>query len=555
MNVLAISILMFTFFLIYKVIYEYILESKSKNKLIKDYECTIDKFINKYYKAILFIFVVIIFISRIYKFGEIPNEIGNDEAGSAYDAYCLANYGVDRYLNKYPVYLTNYGDGQSPLFSYLIMLFIKLIGFNIYAIRLPELILYIIEIIVSYLIASKFKDKRTALLFTFLIITCPWHIMASRVGLDCNLFSPLFMIDIWLLLNAKHDYNYIISGLFVGITLYTYAISWVIVPIFLLVFIIYMLMLKKINFKQIMLLGIPIILFAIPLIYMILLNKGVFNKTDFGMFSIPKLYLFRSSEINIKNIWKYGMENIQTIFLNNNRTIYYFETPFFIIGCIELIKETIVSIKEKEFDFNSLMFIVFVSMLITNFMIRIESINKGNVLYVLILYIVTIGMLTVCRKSLLLSITNILIILVLFFYFERFYYLEYINYTGRCQDNKIYEISRIIEEDVQNENSKKIFYTNNKVTPYIYTLIANKVSPYDFYNTMLTSEGLNVIGYENYRFINEDNMLAYDKIIENRQDEDYIFIIDKGYKEIISKLINAGYASWEYKSYVILRNY
>ena len=76
----------------------------------------IDNFINSHYKIILAVFFILVFITRIYKFGEIPSFIQVDEAGAAYDAYCLAEYGVDRYLNSYPLYLINFGGGQSVLF-------------------------------------------------------------------------------------------------------------------------------------------------------------------------------------------------------------------------------------------------------------------------------------------------------------------------------------------------------------------------------------------------------------------------------------------------------
>lgn len=150
---------------------------------------SIDEFCEKNYKKILFIFIILIIISRIYKFGELPKALGLDEAGTAYDSYCIANYGVDRYLNSFPLYLINFGGGQSALYAYISAIFIKIFGANIITYRLPTLIVFCIGIICSYLLISEYKNKKTALLFTFLIIICPWHIIYSRIGLDCNLLS------------------------------------------------------------------------------------------------------------------------------------------------------------------------------------------------------------------------------------------------------------------------------------------------------------------------------------------------------------------------------
>ena len=72
-------------------------------------------FVEKHYKIIWLVFAIILFFTVIFKFGEIPTYIGVDEAGMAYDAFCLAEYGTDRSQNSYPLYLTNFGQGQSSL--------------------------------------------------------------------------------------------------------------------------------------------------------------------------------------------------------------------------------------------------------------------------------------------------------------------------------------------------------------------------------------------------------------------------------------------------------
>ena len=58
-------------------------------------------------------------VVRMIALGEIPQGLHVDEAGMAYDAYCYANYGVDRYLYPNPIYLINYGSGQRVLYMYL----------------------------------------------------------------------------------------------------------------------------------------------------------------------------------------------------------------------------------------------------------------------------------------------------------------------------------------------------------------------------------------------------------------------------------------------------
>ena len=72
--------------------------------------------------------VCIVVFMHVYKICDIPFGLNVDEAGAAYDALNIARYGVDRWLNSYPVYFTNYGDGQNALYIYMTAILIKFSG-------------------------------------------------------------------------------------------------------------------------------------------------------------------------------------------------------------------------------------------------------------------------------------------------------------------------------------------------------------------------------------------------------------------------------------------
>ena len=508
----------------------------------------LDNFINSHYKIILAIFLVLVFITRIYKFGEIPSFIQVDEAGAAYDAYCLAEYGIDRYQNSYPLYLINFGGGQSALYAYATIPFIKLFGANIVAYRLPELLFFLMGILVCYILINKVKDKKTALLYAFLIIISPWNIEASRQGLDCNLLAPMFMLDLLLLINAKKNYQYIIAGISIGITLYTYCLSWLLIPAFLAVYIIYMLIIKKINFKQIILMGIPIAIFAIPLIYLLLLNKGYASRTNFGIFTIPKLFSFRQGEISISNIFKYGKYTLKTIFCDQYG-MYIVQIPLFIIGFIVGIKEFIKSIKTKEFNFTGLITIVFAVLLICNILVTVGTLNRANILYLPMLYIITIGIIELSKGSRCTFISIIALLIVLFTLFEVSYY-NLDNENGRWSyypytDKEIYEITKKLENDDETKDVKKYFTISNKAEVYIYTMLVNLPSPYELkFKTFQRVEN-----YGEYNFI-------YDKIItEEMIKGKSIIIVNKKQSDVIEGLEKRNFSKEETEFYCIMRNF
>lgn len=508
----------------------------------------LDNFINSHYKIILAIFLVLVFITRIYKFGETPSFIQVDEAGAAYDAYCLAEYGIDRYQNSYPLYLINFGGGQSVLYAYATIPFIKLFGANIVAYRLPELLFFLMGILVCYILINKVKDKKTALLYTFLIIISPWNIEASRQGLDCNLLAPMFMLDLLLLINAKKNYQYIIAGISIGITLYTYCLSWLLIPAFLVVYIIYMLIIKKINFKQIILIGIPIAIFAIPLIYLLLLNKGYASRTNFGIFTIPKLFSFRQGEISISNIFKYGEYSLKTIFCDQYG-MYIVQIPLFIIGFIVGIKEFIKSIKTKEFNFTGLITIVFAVLLICNILVTVGTLNRANILYLPMLYIITIGIIELSKGSRCTFISIIALLIVLFTLFEVSYY-NLDNENGRWSyypytDKEIYEITKKLENDDETKDVKKYFTISNKAEVYIYTMLVNLPSPYELKFKTFQK----VDNYGEYNFI-------YDKIItEEMIKGKSIIIVNKKQSDVIEGLEKRNFSKEETELYCIMKNF
>lgn len=63
----------------------------------------------KWYWVIFVILLIIAIFTRIYKLDTLLEGLHVDEVGMGYDAFCIAGYGVDRYLNPFPVYMINYG--------------------------------------------------------------------------------------------------------------------------------------------------------------------------------------------------------------------------------------------------------------------------------------------------------------------------------------------------------------------------------------------------------------------------------------------------------------
>lgn len=526
----------------------FLIETKTKNSFK---EIDIDCFVNKHHKKILLVLFILVIISRFYEFGKLPLAIGIDEAAAAYDSYCLANYGIDRALNSFPIYLVNFGGGQSVLYTYLNVLLIKLTGMdNILISRLPALIFFTVSIIIGYKLVKKKENKKNALLFALLITVSQWQIIQSRFGLDCNLLGPLFILDLYLLENAKKNYHYIFAGISIGVTLYTYSVSWIIIPLFLVVWGAYNLYVKEVEIKQLIIMGSVILLFAIPLLYFILVNKGYVSKTQFGIFTIPKMPQWRGGEIGISNIFNHGMKSIGKIF-GSPYTMYYFEIIFFIIGIIIGIKKTVESIRKKEYSFTAIMTLSFIILFISNLLVDIQANNRANILYLLILYFATIGIIETIKNKRIMWIILLISYIALFIIFEIFYYTDY----SLKEESKFSDISSSqIVEYMNNNNidAEEVFIYNNtdenkaaviNYNNYIYYAYLKRISPYIFNETLETE---NVVFRANNKvYINETAKVDkyYFNYIESDivYKEDRIYIVDEYFDGIVKKLKNTEY--------------
>lgn len=543
-----ISLIVLILLLGYSVIKKYFNEKRGNTN--ENSEIKVEEFFNRHYKKIWLLFIVILFFTVVYKFGKIPTYLGCDEAGMAYDAYCISEYGTDRYMNQYPLYLTNFGQGQSVLCAYLAAFFIKILGPNVIAYRMPMIFVYILSVIVSYLMVSKFKNKKLALLFTFLIITCPWNIYNARMALDCNLYLGMFMIALYFMTRADKTYQFFIAGIFIGLNLYTYILSWISLPIFLIVWIIYMLYLKKINWKQIIVMGIPIAILAAPLIYFLLLNYGIVRQTDIGIFSLPILDTFRADQIAPLNIFKTGLESLKTIFLQE-KTIYLMYVPLFIIGFILSFKNVAKSIKKRKFDLTTIMVIAFSSLLIGLLFTNIPTANKANVLYFLILYFVAIAIIKICENS---YLSKVIILVTIFILTVNFQW-DYITKSGVSgdiwyEDRYLYSLTEKIEANSEYKDKQKYILTN-KAAPYIYVLLGSRISPEEYVATEKRVDYGNRIETTkvgDYNFIYQEQ--EFESALNSNEDK--IFVIMKPFKYYIDKLIEYGYERQDYGYYVVL---
>lgn len=314
-------------------------------------------------RVIYFFMGLLAVFMHFYKLGSVPYGLHIDEAGMAYDAFCLANYSVDRYLNHLPVYLTNFGGGQSALYGYLTAGLIKLTGMlNPWIIRLPGALIGMLGYFSGIGIVRKCLGEKWGLLTSFFMAIFPYFIMQSRFGLDCNLLLGISIFGVWMLLRAeekKKTCYFVLAGIVWGICYYTYALGYIGSTLFLGSLLVYWLYHKKITWKQAFCFGIPILLMVWPLVLMLIINSLGMEKVVIGPFTVPRLPEYRGGELTLDDVWGrfrtvwksiLTRDNLSYNALDHFYTMYVISIPFAVIGAIKMIVDMIKDIIRHRYS-------------------------------------------------------------------------------------------------------------------------------------------------------------------------------------------------------------
>lgn len=355
--------------------------------------------------------------TRIWNICDLPSGYNIDESSMAYDAWCIANYGVDRNLVSMPLWLINYGGGQSPLYCYLCVILFKIFGFHYGLIRVPAIIFSVLTVVFSSLTMREIvKDNKgpqkdympvaTAILVTI----CPCFVLLGRIGLDCNLMLGTATIYIYILIkqmsrDTLKKSGYILAGFSGAVVLYSYSLSHIVIPLFLLFTFIYSIRTKKMKIKGWLIMGLTMFILAIPAILEHFVNAFDLGDIHIFKFTIPRMTIDRSREFYIPSAE--GFKKLLTsIFVGEGWTVYssipgiknaYSLTVIlFAIGFVGVLVALVRSIIKREYKVECIVFFFFLSEFILGLCID-SNVNRINAIFSSVIIIAVYGI-EVIRK-------------------------------------------------------------------------------------------------------------------------------------------------------------
>lgn len=298
----------------------------------------------------LLLILALSFAFRVFFLGTVPNGLWQDETTTGYDAYSLAENLRNQYGDVLPLFSKAFSDHNESFYRFVAAIFVKILGLSVFTIRLPAAVAGILTVYALYLLVKEEFGTAMGLTSACLLAISPWHVVLSRIAFRAILFPCVFCFGVFLFLKGRKNPLYLpISAFILGLSLYTYSAARAVVPVFVLgLIIIYGKDLLH-HKKYAVISG---VLFA-----GIFIALAFFWFSPKGMARANSLLTFNLSEI-IRNYWSYfspsylfseGDLNIRHS-PSNIGQLYYIEFITLFTGLFFLIKNILVSQKERRFE-------------------------------------------------------------------------------------------------------------------------------------------------------------------------------------------------------------
>ncbi|MBQ8217402.1 MAG: glycosyltransferase family 39 protein [Oscillospiraceae bacterium] len=428
----------------------------------------------KYGRLCFWLILALGIFARAFQFGSIPAGINQDEAFAAYEAWSLLKYGVDTAGYHNPVYLTAWGSGMNALESYLMMPFIALFGLEVWAIRMPQLIVAILSIWVVYLLVRRLVNEKAGLIAMLMLAICPWHILMSRWGLESNMAPGFLLFGLYFFVKGLEKPEFLpLSALMYGLSLYAYATYWIYIPFIILFQLIYAIACGKIRFDRYLVLsGVVLAALATPLLLFLAINNGYMEEIILPFMSIPKILYMRTSEISFEEKAR-KLELIKDIFVEQSDgwiwnspskfgLFYFISAPFAIFGLCYCIVRIVKCIREKRFCPEVFVLIQLLIALPQLILVKI-NVNKVNILFIPIVILIALGIYFACSLTFRHVLTAVIgIYLVLFAGFEHYYFTEY---NDECNPHFDYGMEEALE--LAMEKGDRVYFEPGTYYPKI----------------------------------------------------------------------------------------
>jgi len=118
----------------------------------------------------------------------------------------------------------------SNLYLYYVLLVFKVFGTGYFGLKMVSVLPAIAGVIAMYFLFREISNAPVAFLSALFAAVSQWHVTISRWGWDAVLMCLLQLVSYWLLLRGfktGRKWHLVLSGVLMGLCLYTYIASWI----------------------------------------------------------------------------------------------------------------------------------------------------------------------------------------------------------------------------------------------------------------------------------------------------------------------------------------
>lgn len=260
-------------------------------------------------RKLLLLILLIALVLRFVRLGSLPPSLSWDEVAWGYNAYSLGIDGKDEFGRFLPIdYIESFGDFKPPVYAYLDVLPVKLLGLNEFSVRVPSALFGTLTVLLTYLLVKQIfinsKNKNLyAILSALILAVSPWHFMLSRAAFEANVatfFIILGVLFFFKAVNEKKWYLILAVSSFV-ISLYTFNTARIVSPL-LLLFLMFVFRKKILISKKELLISITIgILLFLPMFKFIFSPQASLRFREVNIFSDSSVVALTNTEIQNDN--------------------------------------------------------------------------------------------------------------------------------------------------------------------------------------------------------------------------------------------------------------
>lgn len=507
----------------------------------------------KKYWLIIAILVLATFL-RFWKLDSYP-ALNADEAAIGYNAYSLIQTGMDEHSNSWPIHFQSFNDYKPGLYFYIVLPFVKFMGLNEWAVRVPGAAFGVLTVLVLYLLTKELKIGNSleignwkleiGEIAAFFLAISPWHIQFSRGGWEVNTATFFMVLGVLMFLKAIKKpsvLSFIFSLLPFALSLYTYHAARVVTPLLaigLLVIFRNEIFIKK-NLKLLIISFSILVILLTPLARDLFSSNALSRAAGVGLFADPgpinRINEQRGEhgtpnslfgKVIHNKVVNYGLafaenwsahyhglflflsgDDIQRDKVPETGQMYLLDVIFVLIG----LSVTIRNFSNHPKSYSLIIFWLIVAPIAAALTFQAPHALRAQNMVIPLVIISSIGFAAILgwisrfNSKKLLIINYTLLIMFLTWGFVRYEHLYWTHMSKEYPFSSQYGVKELVSYVSQNQNKyKDIFVTDRYDQPYILFLFYSKYPPQLFQGhhtlTSRDSFGFSTVGdYDKYHF-------------------------------------------------------